>query len=204
VWTVTRIRNVVFDFGGVLVEWQPERILAEVFPEPGQRDAVRRDVFQHPDWVEFDRGRLPEDEAVRRFAARAALEEDQMRALFVAIRHALRPKADTIAVLRGLAARRVPLYALSNMTTDVFGWLAARHDFFTLFNGIVVSGAVGLVKPEPEIYAHLAATHRIDPAESLFIDDMEANVAAARAAGYEALRFTAAEALAAELARRGL
>lgn len=201
---MTRIRNVVFDFGGVLVEWQPERILAEVFPKPEHRDAVRRDVFQHPDWVEFDRGRLPEEEAVRRFAARAALDEDHMRALFEAIRHALRPKGDTITVLRGLAARDVPLYALSNMTTDVFGWLAARHDFFLLFKGIVVSGAVGLVKPEPAIYAHLAATHRIEPAESLFIDDMEINVAAARAAGFQALRFTDASTLASELALRGL
>jgi len=199
-----RIRNVVFDFGGVLVDWQPDRILGARFPDPRQRDVVRREVFQHPDWVEFDRGRLSEADAVRHFAARASITEDDMRALFDAIRHALQPKPETIDVLRSLAARHVPLFALSNMTAEIYGWLAERNDFFSLFKGVVISGAVGMAKPEPGIYAHLADAHGLVPAESLFIDDMEANIVAARHAGFQAIQFTDARSLVVELERLGV
>ena len=201
---MTPTRNVVFDFGGVLVQWRPEHLLADQFPDKLERDNARRNIFGHPDWLEFDRGTLHESDAVVRFAAHSGLSEDRMRALFVAIRKELQPKQDTIALLRNLSARRVPLYGLSNMSAGIFEWLRERHDFFALFSGIVVSGSVGMIKPEPAIYAHLASAHGLLPKESLFIDDMPANVTAAQRAGFQALQFTGAADLATELARRGL
>jgi len=200
---MNRVRNIVFDFGGVLVQWRPERLLAEQFPDAPERDIARRDIFGHADWLEFDRGTLHESEAVLRFAARSGLPESRIRALFAAIREELQPKHDTIAVLRRLSARGVPLYGLSNMSADIFQWLFERNDFFALFDGIVVSGSVGLIKPEPAIYSHLATVHGLVPEESLFIDDMPANVAAARDVGFQAIRFTGAEDLEFELRRRG-
>jgi len=198
---VTPVRNIVFDFGGVLVEWRPEHVLAEEFPEERDRQIARRDIFGHPDWLEFDRGTLVEADAIVRFAARSGFSESRMRAFFDAVREELQPKHETVALLRELSARGIPLYGLSNMSADIYQWLRDRNDFFALFDGIVVSGCVGLIKPEPGIFAHLASTHGLIPAESLFIDDMPANVSAARDAGFQATRFTTAAALAAELGR---
>jgi putative hydrolase of the HAD superfamily len=198
---VTPVRNVVFDFGGVLVQWRPEQLLADQFPDERDRHVARCDIFGHPDWREFDRGTLAEADAIVRFTARTGFAESRIQAFFGAIREELQPKHDTIAVLRDLSARGVRLYGLSNMSADIYRWLRDRNDFFALFDGIVVSGCVGLVKPEPGIYAHLASTHALVPAESLFIDDMSANVVAAREAGFQATQFTTADALAAELQR---
>jgi putative hydrolase of the HAD superfamily len=198
---VTAIRNVVFDFGGVLVQWRPDKLLADQFPDERHREIARREIFGHPDWLEFDRGTLLEVDAVTRFATRTGFAESRIRALFGAIREELQPKPDSVEVLRGLAARAVPLYGLSNMSADIFQWLRDRNDFFALFNGIVVSGCVGLIKPERAIFAHLATTHALVPDESLFIDDMPANVSAARDAGFQAVQFTTAEALVGMLER---
>ena len=195
------VRNVVFDFGGVLVQWRPEALLAAQFPDERERSIARHDIFGHPDWLEFDRGTLLEADAVARFAARSGFAEARIQHLFGAIREELQPKPDSIALLRSLAARAVPLYGLSNMSADIFRWLRERNDFFALFDGIVVSGCVGLIKPEPAIFAHLATTHALVPAESLFIDDMPANVSAARDAGFQAVQFTTAEALVPVLGR---
>ena len=171
-------RNVVFDFGGVLVEWQPERILASQFPDAVQREIARRDIFGHPDWLELDRGALTQAQAVSRFATRSGFTDAVVHRLFNAVREALQPKLDTVAVLRALAARRVPLYGLSNMPAETYDWLCAQYDFFALFDGVVISGRVGMTKPDDAIYSHLAREHGLLPAESLFIDDVADNVLA--------------------------
>jgi len=201
---MSAVRNVVFDFGGVLVEWKPEEILRTYYTDSARRDVVRRDVLQHPDWLEMDRGHLSEAQAIDRFAARVRCPREEMAGLMQLVRESLRPKAGTIEILDHLAADGVPLYALSNMSVEVFSWLHARYDFFGRFNGIVISAAVRLAKPDPAIFEHLATSLDITPAESLFIDDMAANVAAARGVGFAAVQFTSADALAAELVGRGL
>ena len=78
------------------------------------------------------------------------------------------------------AARGLKLYGLSNMSATIFAYLDGRHDFFKLFDGIVVSAAVKLLKPEPAIYEHLRERFELDFAESVFIDDMTRNVESAR------------------------
>ena len=64
------IRNVIFDFGGVLVSWRPQEIIDAFYEEPQLREAVRTHVFQHDDWLEMDRGTLDERTVIERFAAR--------------------------------------------------------------------------------------------------------------------------------------
>jgi len=201
---LTRPTHIVFDFGGVLVDWRPDEIFARQFPDAQRRARVRRETFGHPDWVEFDRGTLSEAEAVRRFAARTGSTAAEIEGFFDAVRHALQPKPDSIRLLRALAARRTPLYGLSNMSQPIYEWLRERHDFFGLFAAVVVSGAVRLVKPEPAIYRHLADTHGLVPGHTLFIDDLQANVDAARECGFQAVRFTDAGSLERELVRLGV
>jgi putative hydrolase of the HAD superfamily len=194
------VRNIIFDFGGVLVTWRPQEIIDTFYSDPLLRDAVRVHAFQHDDWLEMDRGTLDEPTVVQRFAARMRRPEPELRALFDHVRAALQPIEPTVALLRELHARGYGLYGLSNMSTSIFEYLRGRNDFFALFDGIVVSAAVKLLKPEPGIYTHLRERFGLDFAESVFIDDLPRNVEAARALGLPAIRFETTEQVRRELA----
>ena len=196
----TPVRNVVFDFGGVLVSWRPQEIIDSFYAEPHLRESLRTHAFQHDDWLDMDRGTLDEASVVRRCAARMARPESELRALFEHLRAALTPIEPTVALLRELRERRgLKLYGLSNMSATIFAYLHGRHDFFELFDGIVVSAAVKLLKPEPAIYEHLRDRFALDFAESVFIDDMERNVESARRLGLPAIQFVTTEQVRREL-----
>ena len=185
-----RVRNVVFDFGGVLVSWRPQEIIDSFYAEPHLREALRLHAFQHDDWLDMDRGTLDEASVVRRCAARMARPESELRKLFEHVRAALTPIEPTVALLRELRERKgLKLYGLSNMSETIFAYLHARHDFFKLFDGIVVSANVKLLKPEPEIYEHLRDRFALDFGESVFIDDLQRNVESARQVGLPAIQF---------------
>ncbi len=183
------VRNVIFDLGGVLLEWNPTALLERLYPDAGHHRTVHESVFRHPDWRAFDRGHLTEEDWVARFCKRTSRGDAECRRLLDAIRHSLRPKADTVELLRALHARAVPLYCLSNMPGSVFAHVREACDFFDAFSGVVVSGHVKLAKPEREIYEHLLETYGLDAAQTVFIDDLAANVEAARSVGLQAIRF---------------
>jgi putative hydrolase of the HAD superfamily len=193
------VRNVIFDFGGVLVNWRPDEIIDGFYADPELRAAIRTHAFQHDDWVDMDRGVLDEATVVRRFAGRMGRPEAEMAALFDRVRDSLTPIEPTVALLSELRERGYRLYGLSNMSETIFEHLTSLHDFFGLFDGIVVSAAVKLVKPDPAIYDHLRATYGIDFGESVFIDDLPRNVESAERLGLPAIRFTTTEQVRREL-----
>jgi putative hydrolase of the HAD superfamily len=192
---MTVVRNVVFDFGGVLVEWRPALILENHYPDPVRREIARREILSHPDWLELDRGTYSDEEALRRFAARTGESVEAMTGFLDAVRLSLTPKSGTVALLQALAARGVPVYGLTNMSIPTYDWLRERHAFFGLLQGVVVSAAEGLVKPEAALYTRLTTTYGLVPEHTLFIDDMAVNVAAARALGFQAEIFESADRL---------
>ena len=110
----------------------------------------------------------------------------------------------TVDVLADLRAAGVRLVALSNWSAEMFPVARERFDFLAWFEGIVISGEVGVNKPDRRIFDHLAEQFGIEPAAALFIDDSSANVDAAKALGFRAIRFTDATALRRELVRLGL
>lgn len=183
------VRNVVFDFGGVLVRWQPEAVIAGFYADEPSRALVRDAVIRHPDWIDIDRGSLSESAAIERFAARMGRPAAEMRALMQHIKDSLTPLPDSIALLEELAQRGVPLYGLSNMSAPIFALLKSRHGHWDRFRGIVVSGEVGLVKPDPEIFHHLAQRYDLTPAETVFIDDHLPNIESARRLGFRTIHF---------------
>jgi putative hydrolase of the HAD superfamily len=184
------VRNVVFDFGGVLVKWRPQEIIDSFYAESHLRESLRTHAFQHDDWLDMDRGTLDEASIVRRCAARMARPESELVALFDHLRATLTPIEPTVKLLRELRQRQgLKLYGLSNMSETIFAYLDGRHDFFKLFDGIVVSAAVKLLKPEPAIYEHLRERFKLDFAETVFIDDYARNVESARRTGLPAIQF---------------
>jgi HAD superfamily hydrolase (TIGR01509 family) len=181
--------NVVFDLGGVLLHWSPVEILQKCFPDEAKRTLVRREVFQHPDWLEMDRGTLLEHEAIPRFQQRTGCSHEELTMLMKATNDHLDVIPDTREILKELAEHQVPLYCLSNMPATKWDSLRARHAFFELFDGIVISGQIKLVKPDRAIFDHLAQQFGIDPKESIFIDDHLPNIESAANLGFKTHHF---------------
>ena len=197
------LRAVVFDIGGVLLEWDPRLVYRDLLPDPGDLDRFLAEVCT-PEWnATLDAGR-PFDEACAELAARhpeaadliyAWKRQDEMIAGEIA------GTADLVARLGDAGVAR---YLLTNMPAPVFAARRARYPVLQQFDGAVVSGEEGVLKPSPEIFAILRTRYELDPAATLVVDDMEANAAGARAAGFLAHRFVDAPALAGALAAHGL
>ena len=193
------INNVIFDAGGVLLEWNPPRVIAQLYPDPQAQAEIREFIFEHPDWHEYDRGTISAADAAAHFSKLSGRSKDEVEKLLRATAESLQPIDGSIRLLEELAAARINLYLLSNMPVSTFEILVERHRFFTHFTQLVISGAILLLKPEPAIYKHLVDTTGIVPAESVFIDDLTRNVIAARESGLHAIQFTTPEACRAEL-----
>lgn len=196
------IRNVVFDLGGVLLEWSADKILAGFCREPALRARIKKEIFEHPDWLALDKGTLTEEEAVRRFQQRTGRPLTEMRDLMDAVRESLVPIPPTFALLEALSKEGIDLYCVSNMQVAVFAYLRKRYDFWGTFKGLVISAHVRMIKPDAEIFHHLFSTYRLNPAESLFIDDHPPNVESARRLNMQAILFHGADDCRRELRER--
>lgn len=193
------IKNVVFDAGGVLLEWNPPAVIARMYPDPKVQAQIREFIFEHADWHEFDRGTITLESASTHFSKLSGRSPDEVRELIRATAESLRPIDGTIRMLEQLAKAGLHLYLLSNMPVSTFQILSKRHAFFAHFRHMVISGAILMLKPEAAIYRHLVEVTGIVPAESVFIDDLTRNVVAARESGLNAIQFTSPEQCRAEL-----
>ncbi len=183
------MKSVIFDLGGVLIEWNPDRILEGYYTDAGLRAKLKSALFQHPDWLHFDRGTLQETELVARAAHRTGRPRTELEGLLGAVRESLDAKAGTVELLRRLAGRGVPLYCLSNVSPDMYSYLQQRHSFWGAFRGIVTSGETRLMKPEREIFELLLQRYRLHARDSVFVDDNMPNIEGARAMGINAVWF---------------
>jgi 2-haloacid dehalogenase len=196
---------VVFDLGGVLIDWDPRHLYRKLFAgDEAAMEHFLATVCTHEWHRRHDAGRSLA-EGVRMLKDlhpdKAALidafgtRQGEMLA---------GPIAGAVEILKELRDRDVPLYALSNWPAETFPLARRRFDFLDWFHGILVSGEIGAIKPEPRIYEVLLERFAIDPLSAVFIDDVEVNAAAARAFGIHAIHFTTPAALRAELVALGL
>lgn len=184
--------NLVFDLGGVVVRWDPDAIIAGVFNDPRTRAKVKAGVFEHPDWLELDRGTLGRDEAITRAAQRTGISSSDMKRLLHAVPPSLVVFADTVDLLRRLKKKGYPLYCLSNMHFASIEYLEQKESFWEVFDGRVISCRLNLCKPEAGIYEHLLETYALDAADTVFIDDVQKNLDAAAKLGIMTLKFESA------------
>ena len=181
--------NVVFDLGGVVVTWQPEAIIAKVFADPAVRTAVRTEMIEHADWLALDRGTLSPQDAIARAARRTGLSEPEIAHFLHEVPLELAPIPETVDLLYRLKARGHALFCLSNINLASIEHLEAIHSFWEVFSGRVISSRLQLIKPEPAIYAHLLDTYELNVGETIFIDDVDANLATASRFGLKTIKF---------------
>jgi len=197
-------RAVIFDLGGVLIDWNPRYLYRSLFAEEAEMERFLAEVCP-PAWnLSLDAGR-PFEEAIAERVRLFPAEEARIRAWGERWPEMLQgPIEGTVAVLEALRERGVPLYALTNWSAETYPHAEARFPFLAWFESVLVSGREKLVKPNPAIYRRLLERERLTPAETLFVDDAAANVEGARAVGLQAHHFVSPEALREELRRRGL
>ncbi len=198
-----RVEAVVFDLGGVLIDWDPRRLYRQLLPEQDVEAFLTEVGFAA--WNHAQDAGRPFAEAVEVHARRFPHRRELLAAYAERFAETLAgPVPGSVEVLRELAVAGVRLLALTNWSAETFPVAEERFDFLRLFEAIVVSGRERVAKPDPAVFALLLRRHRLDPARTVFVDDGPANVAAASAAGLLAVRFTDARRLRADLAGLGL
>ena len=206
--------NIVFDFGAVLVTWQPTQLMQQTFPlqasTPEAAKHLAHQVFAHPDWHDFDRGLLALEAVSAQTAQRLDLPFDAMHTLVQGIGERLTPMHDSVAILQRLCERRhsgdgiSAVYYLSNMPVPYARLLEQRFEFLQWFDGGIFSGDVQHIKPDPAIYQLLQDRYALAPARTVFIDDLKANVTAAQTLDWHGIHFESAQQLQVELVSFGL
>ena len=181
--------NIVFDLGGVVFRWQPEKIIRHFFHDSNEQDLVRSEIFSHIDWIDLDRGTIETDQAITRGATRTGLPRARIKELLNAVPQFLTPIEETISLIRAIHGSNHNLFVLSNMHPASISYLEKTHDIWDLFDGVVISSRIQMVKPEKQIYEHLLATYGLIAAETVFIDDLSENLAAASTLGIQTIRF---------------
>lgn len=198
------IDTVVFDLGGVLIDWNPRHLYRHLIPDPAARERFLTDVCPQS-WNERqDAGRSLTEATAERMALFP--DHAELVAAYYARWEEMLAGAieETVAVLDALHRRGTPLYALTNWSAELFPIARRRFAFLGRFRGIVVSGEEQVIKPDPAIFRVLCERHGLTPAACLFIDDNPDNVIAAAALGFAGHRYTGAAALSACLTEHGL
>ena len=189
------IDAIVLDIGNVICEWNPLKLVTGSYPgssSPSDDDVkqVVADTIEQQDWADLDRGTLELDEAIERAVARSSMAATWIESVYRNTPASLVPLAETIDAIKQVSSDGVPLYILSNMQKHAGEHLLREHDFFALFDHIVLSCDCGYVKPEASIYQHTIDVCQLNPATSVFIDDMAENVEGAIACGLQSVQMT--------------
>lgn len=198
------VTAVVFDLGGVLIDWDPRYLYRTLFADEVAMEDFLTTVTT-PEWNRAQDAGRPWSEAVEELAARHPEKRELIEAYRGRWPEMLGgPIEPTVDILRDLRATAVRLYALSNWSAETFAIARPRYPFLEWFDGIVISGEEGVIKPDARIFQVLLERYDLRPEETAFIDDHAPNVDAAAALGMQALRFTDAETLRSELHSLGL
>jgi 2-haloacid dehalogenase len=195
---------VVFDLGGVLIDWNPRYLYRKLFDDDEKMERFLSEVCS-PEWnMRQDAGRLwPEavSELTTRYPDQAAM---------IAAYRERWPEMlggdipETVELLKELKQHGLRLYALTNWSHETFPFARSRFAFLDWFDGIVVSGEERLVKPDPAIFLRLLTRYDIPPSRAVYIDDSPRNVSAAAGVGLHALEFVGAHQLRQDLIALGL
>ena len=192
---------VVFDIGGVLLDWDPRYLYRKLISDPAEMEWFLANVCT-PQWHEqHDRG-----VSTAESCATLAAEWPQYAGLIMAWSErgeemVAGPLPDGVKLLRQVIGSGLPCYALTNMEAETYPKRVARFDFLRCFTGAVVSGFEGIAKPDREIYELLLHRFGLDAATTLFFDDSPVNVSAAADAGMAAMVYRGPEPV---LSRLGL
>lgn len=200
----SRIKAIIFDFGGVLLDWNPHNLYRPFFDGSQQIDQFLSEI-DFTDWNrQQDKGR-PFVEGVAELSARFPQHAHLIRAYHEQWEDSITgPIAGTVDILQTLKAAGYAVYGLSNWSAETFPIAYRKYDFFKLLDGYIISGDVRLVKPDPAIFRLTLEMIGRPAGECLLIDDSPQNIETARQLGLATILFRSPEVLDEELHKLGL
>ncbi len=186
-------KNIIFDFGNVLVEYNIQGFMLEKGMSPEMIKRIINASMGSPYWDEFDRGALTEEEAIAGFLTIDPDIEKELHIVFDNIHGMLLKRDFAIPWIQELKAAGYKVYYLSNYSRKAYIECADSIDFIDYMDGGVLSHQELMVKPNPDIYRVLMDRYHLIPEECIFIDDDARNVQAALKLGMTGLQFTEKE-----------
>src|SRR6201997_4781135 len=195
---------VVFDLGGVLIDWNPRYLYRKLFQHESEMEDFLANICTAQWNLQQDAGRSF-TEACSALKLEHLDKAGMIDAWFERFDEMMAgPIVGTVDILAELREREVPIYALSNWSAETFPFAQKRFEFLQWFRAIFLSAEVRLVKPDPRIFVRFCEKFCLSPEQIIYIDDLQHNVEAARGIGMHAIRFRDPASLHEELVRLGL
>jgi 2-haloacid dehalogenase len=200
-----RIETVIFDLGGVLIDWNPRYLYRKILKDENQITWFLENVCTSEWNDQQDAGRSFED-AIKELIQKHPEWEEAITAWGSRWQETIKgPIDETVELLKRIRdGKKYRLYALTNWSAETFPWALENFEFLHWFEGIVVSGVEKTRKPSADFYKILLDRYKINPASAVFIDDNIKNITAAKALGIQAIHFENPQQLQSSLTRLGV
>jgi putative hydrolase of the HAD superfamily len=195
------IKNVIFDLGNVLISFIPSEYLKKKNYPSNIRNTIINDIFRSEEWKKLDNGDITVSEAIDSIALKSALNREEIALVFNFRTDIMFPLDDNVRLLPELKKHGFRLFYLSNFPLDSFEEVKNDYYFFRYFDGGIISAEVKLSKPDIRIYRNILNKYDLKPEESVYIDDIEENVVAAKKTGMQVLLTNGSVKIAIELGR---
>jgi len=201
---VSNDKILVFDLGGVLIDWNPRHLYRKLIPNESELEFFLSEVCSLEWNKQMDRGNSFL-EAVDELAVVYPKYSKQIQAYYLRWEETIAgPILGTVKILERLKGAGYPLAALSNWSAETFPKVVDQFEFLNWFDPLVISGEIGLIKPDPEIFHYLLREISREAEECIFIDDSKANVLAAAELGFVSIHFSSSEQLQVKLEELGV
>lgn len=185
-----KIRNIVFDLGGVLVDWDPRYLYTKIFSTEREVDFFLDNVCTYAWNLEQDRGRTLAEATAERIALFPEYRKEIEAYYGRWLEMFSGTFADNVLLLNELKKNpEFRVYALTNWSRETFPMARKKFPFFGHFEGVIISGVEKVIKPDPAIYRILFERYQLEPEESVFIDDRKENVEGALQSGMHGIHF---------------
>lgn len=192
---MTKINTVIFDFGGVLVDWNPHYLYDPYFGSREKADWFLTHICNSAWNVQMDGGK-PFEEGIAELVAQHPEWEKEIRMYRSEWLKMMGGQISGMqALVEDLKARGYHVYGLTNWAADTFALVRDQYPVFALLDGIVVSGKEKVAKPDPRIFRILLERYHVNPSEAVFVDDNMPNIEAAKQLGLHTLLYQSSEQL---------
>jgi len=183
-----KYKNIIFDLGGVMLEWMPEKFIYHVFPEQTPKEFLH--ITRSLLWYAYDGGLFSREEVIDRLPE--GYDRNRFALWMKKLPDLMQPIPGMVELMHGLKRKGCKIYILSNMPREMYHELTMRHSFFEHADGQVISFEAGALKPMPQIYQTLLSRYQLQAADCFFIDDLEDNILAAKRCGIDGVVFQGA------------
>ena len=186
---MSKIKNIIFDFGGVLIDWNPVYLYSKIFENKSEMNYFLENICTLEWHVQQDKGRLL-SEATETLQEKHPEYKELIGDYYGRWEEMFGKVFEESVRLIETLKPKYPLYGLTNWSAETFPITYNRFDFFKCFDGIVVSGDEKLIKPNPKLYQIILDRYNLKAEESLFIDDNIQNIESAQKIGFQTIHFT--------------